>query len=75
EKGDRCFMTPALKREKHDNEQLIISKQKNFLICESCFSCASSLYPDLCDTFLSNCPNCKHSTLKSIPISFDEVTT
>jgi hypothetical protein len=65
-------MIPAHKREKHDNEQLIISKQKNFH--ESCFSCASSLYPDLGDTFLSNCPNCKPSTLKSIPISFDEVT-
>ena len=68
-------MTPSLReKERHKKEQLIISKQKNFLLCELCFWCASSLYSDLGGTFPSNCPNCKHNRLNSIPISFNEVT-
>jgi hypothetical protein len=55
EKGDGCFMTPSLReKERHKKEQLIISKEKNFLLCELCFWCASSLYSDLGGTFPSN---------------------
>ena len=52
-----------------------ISKQINFMLCESCFWCASSLSSssslyDLSndDDRLSKCPICNEYTLKLIPI-------
>lgn len=51
-----------------------IFKQINFMLCESCFWCASSLSSssslhDLSnDDAVSKCPICNENTLKLIPI-------
>ena len=52
-----------------------ISKQINFMLCESCFWCASSLSssPSLYDLSndddtISKCPICNEYALKLIPI-------
>jgi len=51
-----------------------IFKQINFMLCESCFWCASSLLysPSLCDLSnddtVSKCPFCNKNALKLIPI-------
>ncbi len=43
---------------------------RNFLICGSCFWCAS--YLNNIQSFLDLCPSCKNEKVESIPISFDE---
>ena len=48
-------------------------KQINFMLCESCFWCASSLSSSLLydlsnDDTVSKCPICNEHTLKLIPI-------
>jgi hypothetical protein len=50
-----------------------IFKQINFMLCESCFWCASSLSSSLLydlsnDDTVSKCPICNEHTLKLIPI-------
>ena len=56
------------------DKKTTVFKQKNFILCESCFWCASSLSSpsslyDLSneDTF-SKCPACNEYSLKLIPI-------
>jgi rubrerythrin len=48
------------------------NKQKHFLICESCFWCASSLSspdPHLINDEMSNkCPACKGNRIRVIPV-------
>jgi hypothetical protein len=51
-----------------------IFKQINFMLCESCFWCASSLSSSLLYYFsnndtVSNCPICNKHSLKLIPIT------
>ena len=50
-------------------EEQNITFRKNFLLCKSCFWCASMFNtrrpPDLC-------PSCMKTELESIPISLDE---
>jgi hypothetical protein len=52
-----------------------IFNQINFMLCESCFWCASSLssssslYDLSNDDTVSKCPICNEHTLKLIPIS------
>ena len=51
------------------------NKEIQFLICQSCFWCASSytsMVDDLNTTRIVNCPLCKDSKLESIPISEKE---
>jgi hypothetical protein len=48
----------------------ITSGERNFLICNSCFWCASFLN-NLHD-FGDICPSCKNDNIESMPISFDE---
>ncbi|HEY6884146.1 MAG TPA: hypothetical protein VI278_08935 [Nitrososphaeraceae archaeon] len=58
------------------NKEIKIFKQINFMLCESCFWCASSLssslsssvYYLLNDDIFSKCPICNEYTLKLIPI-------
>jgi hypothetical protein len=45
------------------------SHRKQFLICESCFWCASILRGS---TLVGRCPCCKSSMLESIPIATGE---
>jgi hypothetical protein len=51
-------------------EQHIIFKERNFLICRSCFWCAS--YVNKMRSVLEACPSCKDVKIESVPISFDE---
>jgi hypothetical protein len=44
--------------------------QRNFLICRSCFWCAS--YINKMGSVLEACPSCKDVKIESMPISFDE---
>jgi hypothetical protein len=56
------------------DKKTTIFKQIDFMLCESCFWCASSLSSssslhDLSnDDTVSNCPICNENTLKLIPI-------
>lgn len=46
------------------NEKTKLPKQIHFLICESCFWCASRID----DYVFSECPTCNTSMVKSMPI-------
>ena len=46
--------------------------ERNFLLCKSCFWCASFLSKY---KILAACPSCMNSELESMPISFDEKYT
>ena len=43
---------------------------RQFLICDSCYWCASIV--KFLPNFLKRCPNCKNDMLESIPIAQDE---
>ena len=47
-----------------------ISDKVSFLICQSCFWCASCLTPDA-DSF-AKCPSCTERNIESIPIAENE---
>jgi hypothetical protein len=47
--------------------------ERDFLICKSCFWCASLLNTRY--RFFNECPSCMNSELESMPISFDETYT
>lgn len=47
--------------------------ERNFLLCKSCFWCASFLNGMY--RYLNSCPSCMNSELESIPIRFDETYT
>ena len=51
-------------------QQLDTSKQRNFLICKSCFWCASFL--NNMHGAIDACPSCMNTELDSMPLSFDE---
>jgi hypothetical protein len=48
------------------------SKQIHFLLCGSCFWCAS--YLDLCET-VEKCPSCMNDKVESMPVSDKEIYT
>ena len=48
----------------------ISSSERTFLICRSCFWCAS--YLNNMHSFGDICPSCKNDKVESMPISFDE---
>ena len=45
----------------------------HFILCESCFWCASQ--SSNCNTYnlITKCPSCKNNQIESIPISHNEV--
>jgi hypothetical protein len=51
-------------------EQHITFNERNFLICRTCFWCAS--YINKIECVLEACPSCKDVRIESVPISFDE---
>jgi hypothetical protein len=51
-------------------KQHIISSERNFLICRTCFWCAS--YFNNTHTSVETCPSCNDAKIESMPISFDE---
>lgn len=59
-----------MKKKLDFEEQHINSNEKNFLICRSCFWCAS--YLNNMHSVPDTCPSCKDVKIESVPISFDE---
>ena len=54
-----------------EKKKRIITKQRHFLLCESCFWCASSIYLVSMDWI---CPLCNNSNkIESIPIQNNEI--
>ena len=53
-----------------NEKKRIITKQRHFLLCESCFWCASSIYLVSMDWI---CPVCNNSKIESIPIENNEM--
>ena len=51
-------------------KQHTISSERNFLICRSCFWCAS--YFNNMHRSVETCPSCNDAKIESMPISFDE---
>ena len=58
-----------LKRKLCSEQQYDFSNERNFIMCKSCFWCASFLNSY---TTLNACPSCMDSELELMPISFDE---
>ena len=54
----------------YSGQRDITSTERNFLICNSCFWCASNL--NNMRNFVDICPSCKNEKVESMPISFDE---
>jgi hypothetical protein len=45
----------------------------NFLLCESCFWCASQSNNCNLDDMIIGCPSCNSNRVESMPISHDEI--
>jgi hypothetical protein len=60
----------GLKKKLYSEQREIAFSERNFLICNSCFWCASSL--NNMHNFVDICPSCKDDKVESMPISFDE---
>jgi predicted Zn-ribbon and HTH transcriptional regulator len=45
-----------------------VTKQKNFMICESCLWCASSYFHSYRINVAVKCPYCKDGTIEFLPI-------
>ena len=67
------FYYDMLKKKIQFEQEHIISSERNFLMCKSCFWCASFL--NSTDRYPNSCPECMNSELESMPISFDETYT
>jgi hypothetical protein len=55
------------------SKEIEVSDKINFLLCESCFWCAS--YFNNYTKLVTNCPTCGNKKIESMPISHDEVHT
>jgi hypothetical protein len=56
-----------------NEKKRIITKQRHFLLCESCFWCASSIYLLSMDWTCPVCNNNNSSKIESIPIENNEM--
>jgi hypothetical protein len=56
-----------------NEKKRIITKQRHFLLCESCFWCASSIYLLSMDWICPVCNNNNSSKIESIPIENNEM--
>ena len=54
--------------EQHDSYD-----ERNFVLCRSCFWCASILNTRY--RYLNSCPSCMNPELESMPISLDDIYT
>ena len=55
------------------SKEIEVSDKINFLLCESCFWCAS--YFNNYKKAVTKCPTCGNDNVESMPISHDEVYT
>ena len=56
-----------------NEKKRIITKQRHFLLCKSCFWCASSIYLLSMDWICPVCNNNNSSKIESIPIENNEM--
>jgi hypothetical protein len=56
-----------------NEKKRIITKQRHFLLCESCFWCASSIYLLSMDWICPVCSNNNNNKVESIPIQNNEI--
>jgi hypothetical protein len=54
-----------------DNRDIIVARKMRFLLCESCFWCASCL--NVAERTVTKCPSCTDARLESMPISDNEI--
>ena len=54
----------------YSEQRDITSSERNFVICSSCFWCAS--YLNNMHRSVEVCPSCNDAKVESMPISFDE---
>ena len=54
-----------------DNTDIKVTEEIRFLICESCFWCASCL--NVAERTVTKCPSCTDARLESMPISDNEI--
>ena len=69
ERGLVMFNVPALDNNDNNNgdDKKELSKQIHFLLCESCFWCASYLSSK--SVSVAKCPNCHDNKIRWMPIS------
>ena len=63
----------VLKKKLQSEQSPDSSHERNFLMCKSCFWCASFLYSKY--RSLNKCPSCMNPELESMPISLNELYT
>ena len=56
-----------------NEKKRIITKQRHFLLCESCFWCASSIYLVSMDWICPVCSNNNNNKVESMPIQNNEI--
>ena len=69
------FLLPLSRKDRIvGTRHFILHRQVNFLICQSCFWCASYLYGcyKMAETHAPSCGNTSTSNIESIPISNQE---
>ena len=54
-----------------DNRDIIVAKEIHFLLCESCFWCASCL--NVARRTVTKCPSCSDARFVSMPISDNKI--
>ena len=54
-----------------DNTDIKVTEEIHFLICESCFWCASCL--SVAKRTVTKCPSCSDARLESMPIADNEI--
>jgi hypothetical protein len=69
-KMEMISVSLGLKKKPYSEQREIAFRERNFLICSSCFWCAS--YLTNVHSFGDICPSCKNDKVESMPISFDE---
>jgi hypothetical protein len=72
-KGERTQDNEALKTlpPQQPSRDIIVAKEIHFLLCESCFWCASCL--NVGKRTVTKCPSCRDARLESMPISDCEI--
>jgi hypothetical protein len=53
-------------------QNITINKKKQFMLCNSCFWCASS-YIHIDNIFIKKCPVCQNRIIEFLPISNNEI--
>jgi hypothetical protein len=76
EVSSRCIVESNLDNISGRNRKTRISDEKYFLLCQSCFWCASYtspfLYKRMTKETITKCPSCNEENIESLPIAENE---